>query len=148
MEGEAASPTGRRKEETVSDPPATEAEPVPVPSGTGEGIRRFDVTCQAGQNSLSVRVAFDVASPARALLEACRRRSKYSGLSRLREHDGITLDLDEPVGTKSLTGFAASWPMWPKARRAPPPLPQGMRFPKKRRVGAPLPATPGCWSPR
>ena len=46
---------------------------------------------------VTVRVAFDVDTPAQALLEACKLRSKMSSLNSIREHDGVVLDLEDTV---------------------------------------------------
>ena len=42
-------------------------------------------------------MGFDVESPAQALLEACRLRSRMGALCTIREPDGVTLDLSDPV---------------------------------------------------
>ncbi|CAE7397945.1 unnamed protein product [Symbiodinium microadriaticum] len=46
---------------------------------------------------VTIRVGFDVESPAQALLEACRLRSRMGALCTIREPDGVTLDLSDPV---------------------------------------------------
>ena len=66
-EGEVTSPAEASREA----PPQVGADPPPVPPpGTGDSIRRFDISCRDGASRVTVRVAFDVDAPARALLES------------------------------------------------------------------------------
>ena len=49
-------------------------------------------------------MGFDAEAPAQALLEACRARSRMNALSTLREPDGLTLELSEPVNEQISDG--------------------------------------------
>ena len=53
---------------------------------------------------MTIRVGFDAEAPAQALLEACRARSRMNALSTLREPDGLTLELSEPVNEQISDG--------------------------------------------
>ena len=49
-------------------------------------------------------MGFDAEAPAQALLEACRARSRMNALSTIREPDGLTLELSEPVNEQISDG--------------------------------------------
>ena len=94
-EGEVTSPDKGPKEDEGSNPPPGQAEAKPEPgppAGTLASVRRYDISCR------------DADSPAQALLEACRVRSKMPALSSIRETDGLTLDLSEPVNEQISDG--------------------------------------------
>ncbi|CAE7617054.1 hypothetical protein AK812_SmicGene43458 [Symbiodinium microadriaticum] len=75
-EGEVTSPAEASREA----PPQVGADPPPVPPpGTGDSIRRFDISCRDGAS------------------RACQLRSKMSSLNFIREHDGVVLDLEDTV---------------------------------------------------
>ena len=106
-QGEDTSPAAEPKEEVVSShpPEQAEAEPEPgPPARTTDTIRRFNISCRDGPSRVTIRVGFDVESPAQALLEACRLRSRMPALSTLREPDGVTLDLPDPVSEQISDG--------------------------------------------
>ena len=67
-------------------------------------MRRYDISCRDGPFGVTIRVAFDADSPAQALLEACRVGSKMPALSSIRETDGLTLELSEPVNEQISDG--------------------------------------------
>ena len=106
-QGEATSPDKGSKEEEGNSPPPeqAEAEPEPgPPAGSSDSIRRFDISCRDGPSRVTIRVGFDAEAPAQALLEACRARSRMNALSTLREPDGLTLELSEPVNEQISDG--------------------------------------------
>ena len=106
-EGEATSPGKGPKEEEGSNPPPEPAEAKPEPgppAGNLASVRRYDISCRDGPSRVTIRVAFDADSPAQALLEACRVRSKMPALSSIRETDGLTLELSEPVNEQISDG--------------------------------------------
>ena len=130
-EGEATSPDGGAKEEAVSNHPPEQAEVEPEPgppAGAMDSIPRYN-SCRDGPSRVTIRVGFDVDSPAQALLEACRLRSRMGALSILREPDGVTLDLScqSPSVTRSPTEFFASLQRRAQAVRQQAPLSLGMR---------------------